>query len=62
MIPRSVKWRLPLSYAAIALLATLSLGLVLLITLRGYYAQRERDYLIGNAQAISATIIPLIAE
>lgn len=62
MIPRSVKWQLPLSYAAIALLATLSLGLVLLITLRGYYAQRERDYLIGNAQAISATIIPLIAE
>lgn len=62
MIPRSVKWRLPLSYAAIALLATLSLGVVLLITLRGYYAQRERVYLVSNAQAVSAVATSLIEE
>ena len=62
MIPRSVKWRLPLSYAAIALLATLSLGVVLLITLRGYYTQRERVYLVSNAQAVSAVATSLIEE
>jgi signal transduction histidine kinase len=62
MIPRSVRWRLPLSYAAIALLAALSLGIVLLTTLRGYYTQRERDYLSSNARAIGAVIAPLVEE
>jgi signal transduction histidine kinase len=62
MIPKSVKWRLPLSYAAIAMLATLSLGVVLLLTLRGYYAQRERVYLDSNAQAVSAVAASLIEE
>jgi signal transduction histidine kinase len=56
MIPKSVRWRLPLSYAAIALLAALALGLVLLTTLRGYYRQQELDYLTNNAQAIGSAI------
>ncbi len=42
---QSIRWRLPLSYAGIALLATLALGTVLLTTLNGYYTQREREYL-----------------
>jgi two-component system sensor histidine kinase MprB len=48
---------LPLSYAAIALLATLSLGAVLLTTLRNYYLQRELDYLVENARAIGAVLV-----
>jgi len=51
---------LPLSYAAIALLAALALGIVLLTTLRSYYAQRELSYLTDNARAISASMSPLM--
>jgi signal transduction histidine kinase len=50
---RSIRWRLPLSYAAIALLATLALGVVLLTTLRSFYVQREIDYLHWNAEMLS---------
>ena len=45
MMLKSIRWRLPFSYAAIALLAALVLGLILLLTLRGYYGGLERDYL-----------------
>jgi signal transduction histidine kinase len=55
--PRSIRWRLPLSYAAIALLATLSLGAVLLTILRSYYLRRELDYLVDNAQAIGTVLV-----
>jgi signal transduction histidine kinase len=60
MIPKSVRWRLPLSYAAIALLAALALGLVLLATLRGYYRQQELDYLTNNAQAMGSSVARLM--
>jgi signal transduction histidine kinase len=60
MIPTSIRWRLPLSYAAIALLATLSLGVVLLTTLRSYYIQRELDYLTNNARTISVAMTHLL--
>jgi len=60
MIPKSVRWRLPLSYAAIALLATLALGLVLLATLRGYYRRQELDYLTHNAQAMGSSVARLM--
>src|SRR5262245_38456659 len=56
MLPTSIRWRLPLSYVVIALLATLVLGIVLVTTLRGYYAQREFEHLQGNALAISGTV------
>lgn len=56
----SIRWRLPISYAAIALLAAVALGTVLLATLRGYYVQRERSYLTGNAEAIGAALTPLV--
>jgi signal transduction histidine kinase len=59
---RSIRWQLPLSYAAIALLATVALGVVLLLTLRGYYGQLERAYLEGNALAFSYTLAPLLAD
>jgi len=56
MMRHSIRWRLSLSFAAIALLAIVALGAVLLITLRGYYAQRELDYLRSNAKFISADL------
>jgi signal transduction histidine kinase len=40
----------------IALLATIALGVVLLTTLRGYYAEREYDHLRANARAIGNTV------
>jgi two-component system sensor histidine kinase BaeS len=62
MIPRSIRWRLPLSYAGIALLVALALGGILLVVLRGYYTQREIDHLTNNAYAISNTLLPLLRE
>lgn len=53
---RSIKWRLPLSYATIALLATLTLGLLLLTIVRDYYAEEERLYLTGNAREIGRQV------
>ena len=58
----SIRWRLPLSYAAIALLATLALGTVLLLTLRGYYLRVERDYLRSNARAIGFSLAQLLED
>ncbi|MBZ0302580.1 MAG: hypothetical protein K8J31_22735, partial [Anaerolineae bacterium] len=51
MFLQSLRWRLPLTYAAIAMIAALALGVVLLTTLRSYYAQAEWEYLFSNAQA-----------
>lgn len=58
----SIRWHLPLSYAAIALLCTLALGFVLLTTLRDYYIQREVDYLNGNADTINTAIAQMIED
>ncbi len=61
MAPRSIRWRLPLGYAGIALLAVLSLGLVLLLTLRSYYLGQESDYLRSRAEAIGPQLSPLLS-
>jgi signal transduction histidine kinase len=52
----SIRWRLPTSYAVIALLAALSLGSVMILVLRDYYAKQEREYLYGNATALQPVI------
>jgi signal transduction histidine kinase len=52
----SLRWRLPVSYAVIALLAAVSLGSVMLLVLRNYYADQEREYLYGNATALQPLI------
>lgn len=62
MIPSSLRWRLPLSYAGVALLAALVLGAVLLAILQGYYRQQELAYLRGNGQAIGEEIGRLLNE
>ena len=62
MIPKSLRFRLPLTYAGIALIATLVLGAVLLLTLQQFYRQQELDYLTGNAFAISERVLPLVRQ
>jgi signal transduction histidine kinase len=52
----SIRWRLPASYAVIALLAALLLGSLMLLVLRNYYADQEREYLYGNATALQSLI------
>jgi signal transduction histidine kinase len=58
----SIRWRLTLSYAAIALLAALALGLILLTTVRSYYQQREQLYLFDNAQGFTTKLAIAIQE
>lgn len=59
---RSIRWRLPLTYAAIALIAALALGAVLLITLRDYYAREETAYLRSNARAIGSQLVESLSN
>ncbi|MCP4362361.1 MAG: HAMP domain-containing histidine kinase [Chloroflexi bacterium] len=59
---RSLRWQLPLSYAAIALLAVLALGIALLSALRAFYREQELAYLKGNAIAIADEIAPLLMD
>ena len=54
----SIRWRLTLSYGAVALLAALASGAILLTNLRSYYQQYEIAYLKGNA----AGVTPKLAE
>jgi signal transduction histidine kinase len=56
----SIRWRLTLSYAAIALLAAFSLGLVLRTVLRNYYDKQEARYLQTRAVEISAIASQLL--
>jgi signal transduction histidine kinase len=60
MLPTSIRWRLPLTYAAIALLTVIALGVVLVTTLRAYYAEREWAYLTGNARAIAEGVTRML--
>lgn len=53
---KSMTYRLPATYAVIALVVVLALGLVLYTTLRWYYTTQERSYLEENATPI-ATIL-----
>ncbi|MBN1267777.1 MAG: HAMP domain-containing histidine kinase [Anaerolineales bacterium] len=60
MRKKSISLRLPLSYAAVALLAALVLGAVLLSILYSYYKSQERIFLRSNAEAISITLTHLL--
>ena len=51
---KSIRWRLSISYAAIALLATLLLGAILLVVLFNYYIKQEVAHLTSNASTISS--------
>ena len=60
MIFKSIRSRLALSFAGIALVAALALGAVLLAILRNYYSDQELDYLVGNAQSASAVVTAMM--
>jgi len=58
---QSIQWRLPATYAAIALLTAAALGAALLIPLRGYYLERERNFLQSNAQSNADALAPVMS-
>ena len=58
----SIRWRLPVSYAAIAFLAALALGSVMLLVLGGYYARQERDYLLVNATSLQPLVEQMLTS
>jgi signal transduction histidine kinase len=59
MFPQSIRWRLPLTYTAIALITALVLGAVLLTTLSRYYHRQEKSYLKKNAKDLELSIAEL---
>lgn len=57
---KSIRWKLPLTYAGIALITALVLGGTLLFIVRRYYQDQELNYLRKNAVAISSAIEPFL--
>jgi signal transduction histidine kinase len=55
---KSIRWKLPLTYAGIALITALVLGGTLLLIVRRYYQDQELNYLHKNAVAISSAVEP----
>ncbi len=62
MMFRSIRLRLSLSFAGIALIAALVLGAVLLAILQNYYANVEVKYLRGNAESIGQTVTAMLMK
>ncbi len=62
LFPHSIRARLPLSYAAIALVTAVAVGAVLLVTLRGYYAERELDRMNHAGMSIGLVIERMLEE
>ena len=58
----SIQWQLSLSYAGIALLATLLLGIIMLGILSRYFAIQESEYLIKNAYSLGERILFSVDE
>lgn len=59
---KSIRSRLALSFAGIALVAAIVLGAVLLVILKSYYSNMELNYLRGNAQYISRFVTKMLAS
>ncbi len=59
---KSIRWKLPLTYAGIALITALVLGGTLVAILRDYYQQQELNYLRKNATAIGSAVGPLLVK
>ena len=62
MMFRSIRSRLVLSFAGIALVAAVALGAVLLIILQKYYSNLELEYLNENAKAVSGFVSAMTSE
>ncbi|GAB4524599.1 MAG: hypothetical protein OHK0046_39520 [Anaerolineae bacterium] len=52
----SIRWQLPITYAVIAFFVAVALGFVLIIVLRSYYSEQERQYLVNNAHSIGRLV------
>jgi hypothetical protein len=61
-LPPSIRWRLPLSYASIALVTALVLGAALITSLYWFYQERERDYLRQNALLLTPVVSAAVVE
>lgn len=59
---RSIRWKLPITYAAIALIAAMSLGVVLLAVVNQYYGEQQRDFLENSADFLSRIVSVNIAN
>jgi signal transduction histidine kinase len=59
---KSIRWQLSLSYAGIALLATLLLGAIMLVILARYFAIQESNYLIETASELGGKIFYAMDE
>lgn len=59
---RSMTYRLPATYAAMALLVALSLGAVLQTTLRTRFAAQERAYLESNAEPMATVLAASLSQ
>lgn len=57
---RSIQWSLPLSFAGIALLATLLLGSLMLIVLSQYYTRQEKQFLESNAENLKTVVVQIV--
>lgn len=57
----TINWRLPFSYAVIALITALSLGSIMLLVLNSYYTNFEKDYLKTNAEYLQPVIGSFLA-
>lgn len=62
IFPHSIRARLPLSYAAIALVTAVAVGAVLLITLRTYYAERELERMNHAGVSIGLLVERMLEE
>src|SRR5688572_20519278 len=62
MFPTSLRWRLPVSYAGLALLTAVLLNVLLLVTLQLYYQGLEQRYLLGSGMSGSAELAGLLAS
>ncbi len=58
---KSIRSRLALSFAGIALVAALALGVVLLTILRDYYSNQEAKYLRGNAESVGTVVATMMS-
>jgi signal transduction histidine kinase len=61
MMFKSIRTRLALSFAGIALVAALVLGAVLLTILRDYYSNQELNYLRINTQSVSTVVAAMMS-
>jgi signal transduction histidine kinase len=62
MTLRSIRSRLSLSFAGIALVAAIILGVGLLAILQRYYLNQEISYLSSNAQAIAKVLMTMLTR